>query len=296
VARGPRQMENLALMNIRKLLFFKFNSSLLRKALSLRFREDHFYRIPFGAISGSKLYYRKDINFHAMMGVWEKESLRVLKRIIYRFGLNQPNKVIADVGANIGYYSIFFSKYLDDSAKIFAFEPSLEILPVLRKNIMINNVYNVKILDLAAADHTGRDEFFVAEHHHESSLLREWSNNATTATKTVVATITLDDFFERFNQSRFPDLIKMDIEGGGIYALKGCTKCITTNRPFILIESHNQGEDQAVSHLLQQFNYEAYRATNDKWIIYKDRDFSDPDGVWGTMLLMPAERKADFIN
>jgi FkbM family methyltransferase len=284
------------MMNLRKLLFFKFNSSLIRSILSLRFREDHFYKIPFGMISGSKLYYRKDINFHAMMGVWEKESLRVLKKIFYRFGLNQPNKVIADVGGNIGYYSIFFSKYLDPSAKIFSFEPSMEILPVLRKNLMINNITNVKVLDLACADHTGRDEFFIAEHHHESSLLKEWSNNAVTGTKTVVATITLDDFFERFNQSRFPDLIKMDIEGGGIYALKGCTKCITQNRPFILIESHNQGEDVAVSHVLQQFNYEAFRVTNDKWIIHKDKDYTDPDGVWGTMLLMPAERKADFIN
>jgi FkbM family methyltransferase len=287
-------MENLGLMNIRKLLFFKFNSSALRNLLSLRFREDHFYKIPFGAIRGSKLYYRKDINFHAMMGVWEKESLRVLKKILYRFGLNQPNKVIADVGANIGYYSIFFSKYLDDSAKIFAFEPSLEILPVLRKNLMINNITNVKVLDLACADHTGRDEFFIAEHHHESSLVKEWSNNATTATKTVVATITLDDFFEKFNQSRYPDLIKMDIEGGGIYALKGCNNCIVKNRPFILIESHNPAEDQAVSHLLQQFNYEAYRATNDKWIINRNTQYPDPEGVWGTMLLMPAERKQDF--
>ena len=81
-------MENLGLMNIRKLLFFKFNSTFIRNLLSLRFRENHFYKIPFGKISGSKLYYRKDINFHAMMGVWEKESLRVLDRIIYRFELD----------------------------------------------------------------------------------------------------------------------------------------------------------------------------------------------------------------
>jgi FkbM family methyltransferase len=289
-------MENMGKMNLRSLQYFKFNSAFIRNLLSLRFREDHFYRIPFGAIRGSRLYYRKDINFHAMMGVWEKESLRVLNRIIYRFGLNQPDKVIADVGANIGYYSIFFSKYLDPSAMIFAFEPSLEILPVLRKNLVVNNITNVKILELACADHSGRDEFFIAEHHHESSLLKEWSNNATTGTKTVVATITLDDYFEKFNQGRYPDLIKMDIEGGGIYALKGCTSCISKNRPFILIESHNPAEDQAVSNVLQQFNYEAYRSTNDKWVIHKDRNYPDPDGVWGTMLLMPAERKMDFIH
>jgi FkbM family methyltransferase len=296
VGKRTGKMENLGIMNIRSLQFFKFNSAFLRNLLSLRFREDHFYKIPFGAIRGSKLYYRKDINFHAMMGVWEKESLRVLNRILYRFGLNQPDKVIADVGANIGYYSIYFSKFLDPSAKIFAFEPSLEILPVLRKNLLVNNISNVKVLEVACSDHTGRDEFFLAEHHHESSLLKDWSNNATAGTKTVVATITLDDFFEKFSQGRYPDLIKMDIEGGGIYALKGCTNCIVKNRPFILIESHNPAEDQAVSHLLQQFNYEAYRSTDDKWVIHKDRIYPDPDGVWGTMLLMPAERKEDFIH
>jgi FkbM family methyltransferase len=282
-------------MNLRQLTYFKFNSSLIRRLLSLWFREGHYYKIPFGAIRGSKLYYRKDINFHSTMGVWEKESLQVLKKIFVRFGLNQPGKVIADVGANIGYYSIFFSRYLDPSAQIFAFEPAVSILPVLRKNLVINHISNVKILELACADHTGNEEFFLGGHHHESSLLRDWSNNASAGTKTTVASITLDDFFEQFNQGRYPDLIKMDIEGGGIYALKGCVNCIAKKRPFILIESHNEGEDGAVSHLLLQFNYEAFRITDEKWVINRHTQHPDPDGVWGTLLLMPAERKSDFL-
>lgn len=289
-------MENLDLMNIRKLIYFHFNSSLARRILSLWFREDHFYKIPFGAIKGKRLYYRKDINFHATMGVWERDSLQVLDKVLYRFGLNQPHKVIADVGSNIGYYCLYFSKYLDPSAQIFAFEPSSSILPVLRKNLVVNSVSNVKVLELALADHTGTDEFFLGEHHHESSLLREWSNNATNGTKTVVATVTLDYFFENFNQGRYPDLIKMDIEGGGIYALKGCANCLTQKRPFILIESHNPAEDKAVSELLQQYHYEAFRVNDAKWIVHKDITFPDLDGVWGTMLLMPAELKPEFIQ
>jgi len=289
-------MENLDLMNLRQLTYFKFNSFFLRNTLSLWFREDHFYKIPFGAIRGMKLYYRKDINFHATMGVWEKESMRALRKVFYRFGLNQPDKVIADVGANIGYYSLFFSKYLDPSTQIFAFEPSVSILTVLRKNLMINNISNVKVLELACADHTGNEEFFLGEHHHESSLLKEWSTNATAGTKTMVASVTLDYYFETYNQSRYPDLIKMDIEGGGIYALKGCVNCIGSKRPFIIIESHNPAEDQAVSHVLLEYNYEAFRVTNDKWVINRDTHYPDPDGVWGTMLLMPSELKADFAQ
>ncbi len=283
-------------MNLRQLKYFKFNSSLLRNLLSLWFKEDHFYKIPFGAIRGKRLYYRKDINFHSTMGVWEKESLRVLKKVLTRFGLNQPGRVVADVGANIGYYSIFFSQYMNPSAQIFAFEPSVSILPVLKKNLLINNISNVKILELACADHTGNEEFFLGEHHHESSLLKEWSTNAVAGTKTIVASITLDDFFENFNQRQYPDIIKMDIEGGGIYALKGCVRCINKKRPFILIESHNEGEDQAVSNLLLQNNYEAFRITNEKWVINRHTQYPDMEGVWGTLLLIPAEKVQAFKN
>ena len=289
-------MENLEQMNLRQLKYFKFNSSLLRNLLSFWFKEDHFYKIPFGAIRGKRLYYRKDINFHSTMGVWEKESLRVLKKILTRFGLNQPGSVVADVGANIGYYSIFFSQYMDPSTQIFAFEPSTSILPVLKKNLLINSISNVKILELACADHTGNEEFFLGEHHHESSLLKDWSTNAVSGTKTMVASITLDDFFENFNQRQYPDIIKMDIEGGGIYALKGCVHCINKKRPFILIESHNEGEDQAVSNLLLQNNYEAFRVTDEKWVVNRHTQHPDPDGVWGTLLLIPAEKVQAFKN
>lgn len=288
-------MEDLEPMNIRSLLYFKFNSSFLRNILSLWFREGHFYKVPFGAIKGKKLYYRKDINFHSTMGVWEKDSLQALNKLFKRFGLDKQDTVIADVGANIGYYSLFFSKYLSASARIFAFEPSSTILPILRKNLEANKVSNVTVLELACSDHTGNEVFFLGEHHHESSILGDWSTNATAGTKVTVQAVTLDYYFENFNQGQYPDLIKMDIEGGGIYALKGCVNCITQKRPFILIESHNQGEDQAVSQVLMQYNYEAYRTTNDQWVINKNTQHPDMDGVWGTMLLMPAERKPGFI-
>ena len=289
-------MENLDLMNIRKLLYFHFNSSLARNILSLWFKEGRFYKIPFGAIKGSKLYYQKNINFHSIMGVWEKDSLEVLLKVFTRYGLNKPGKIIADVGSNIGYYCLFFSKYLDPSTWIFAFEPSTSALPLLRKNLAVNEINNVKVYELALADHTGSEAFFLGEHHHESSLLREWSNNATGGTKTVVSTVTLDYFFETYNEGRYPDLIKMDIEGGGIYALKGCDNCLTQKRPLILIESHNVAEDKAVSYLLRNYNYDAFRVNDAKWIIHKDKEHPEPDGVWGTMLLLPSERKAEFIN
>ena len=281
-------------MNIKSLFSLEFNSPFLRKVLSLKYKEDQFYKLPFGRLKGTKLYYRKDVNFHAMLGLWEKESLEILIRLFALFSMSNKKLTIADVGGNIGYYSIFFSRYLSESTEIFSFEPSSSILPVLRKNIMINNISNVKVLDLACADHVGNEEFFIGAHHHQSSLVAQWADNNTTGTKTVVPTVTLDYFFSKFNQHRFPDLIKMDIEGGGVYALKGCDQCIIEKRPFIIIESHTPDEDNAIIEVLQKYKYEAFRVNTGKWVKFTNRNYADPDGVWGTMLLLPAEQKIHF--
>jgi FkbM family methyltransferase len=290
---GSCKMENLVTMTIQDFFGLRFNSPFLRKVLSFRYKENQFYKVQFGMIKGSQLYYRKDINFHAIAGLWEKDSLSLMKLMINRFALDQNGITIADVGANMGYYSIFFSKYLHPSTEIFAFEPSDSILPILRKNIEANHITNVKILDMACSDHTGDDEFFIGEHHHQSSLVSEWAGNSVSGTKTVVSATTLDNYFGQYNQGKYPDLIKMDIEGGGKYALKGCDLCITAKRPLILIESHTPEEDDAICDLLATYNYDAFRVNTGHWVINKEHNYHDPEGVWGTMMLIPQERRAE---
>ena len=92
-------------------------------------------------------------------------------RLFRKFELTGKKLIIADVGANIGYYSMFFSKYLAEGSEIFAFEPSSSIITILRQNMEINGIKNVVILDKAVSDHTGTEEFFIGAHHHQSSLI-----------------------------------------------------------------------------------------------------------------------------
>jgi FkbM family methyltransferase len=283
-------------MNIRGFISRKLSSDTGKKLLSLRFKEGRFYKLMFGHLKGSKLLYRKDVNFHAILGLWEMDSISLLRRLFKKFDLAGKNLVIADVGANIGYYSMFFSKYLGPGTKIFAFEPSSSILSVLRKNIDVNDIRNVTILDKAVSNHTGKEEFFIGAHHHQSSLIGEWAENSSVGTKTSVDTITLDDFFSDINEHRYPDIIKMDIEGGGTFALKGCNDCIVQKRPFILMECHTPDEDQAVIELLKKYNYSAFRIDTGKWVKNEEVNYTDREGVWGTMLLLPAESKKKFTD
>ncbi len=278
-------------MGLKKILKLEFNSGVLRSVLGLYYKEGKFYNILFGKLKGLKSYYQNDINFHAIMGFWEQDSLTALIRLFADFGLDKKKIVVADVGANIGYYSLFFNRYLHPDSKIFAFEPSASILDVLHKNIAENKVGNVTISELACSDKPGTIEFFIAAHHHQSSMIGEWADNETKGKKVVVNTTSLDDYFVNQKKEALPDLIKMDIEGGGVFALKGCDKCITQKRPFIIIESHTSAEDMAISEVLLKYKYEAYRVNTKKWVLHKDRNYKDTDGVWGTMLLIPSELK-----
>ena len=49
---------------------------------------------------------------------------------------------IFDIGANIGYYTLFFLKKIKNG-RILAIEPSIENLELCKKNILLNNIsYN----------------------------------------------------------------------------------------------------------------------------------------------------------
>ncbi len=283
-------------MSLKEILNLKFSSPVFRAILKPIFKEGKYYTILFGKLKGLKSYYRNDINYHTLMGLWETDSLDVLDKVLLCYKLTQRNIVVADVGANLGYYSLYFSKKLTRLSTIFAFEPSSSILDVLKKNMAINNIQNVEIVEAACSDKTGEVEFYIGQNHHTSSMLDTWAENRQTGTLTRVKAISIDEFFGEDGLGTYPDLIKMDIEGAGVFALKGCDQCLQIKRPIILMESHTPAEDDAVGLVLRNYQYDAFRINDQKWILHKDRNYKDADGVWGTMLLIPSEKKDKFKN
>lgn len=271
----------------------QINSALIRKLLELYFKDGNVYNIPFGPLRGFKMHYERAINFHAVLGLWEVQNFEFLSKILIKGKLVKENMVICDVGADIGTYSLWFCRFLKNVA-IYAFEPSPYIIGVLRKNLVINNATNVFVEELACADKNGKLEFFIGLHHHTSSLYNKpGQKQQAFKEKVLVNSTTLDDFFYRNGEKKGPDFIKMDIEGSGVFALKGCDRCIERKRPFFLIESHNPEEDLAISRILLCNDYGAYRIDNNQWVRSKSETFPNQDGVWGTLFLCPTETQKE---
>lgn len=268
----------------------RFNSAIARRLLSLYFREGRVYRVHLGPLKGVRLYYDRTVNFHAILGLWDAAEYAFLDQVLSRGGFLQPGLVVADVGANLGIFSLWVSRLLDGLAhQVFAFEPAPDTFEKLRTNLSLNDAASVATIPMACSATSGSVELFIGHHHHVSSLLKEWAHaeQADGHAVTVQAT-SLDRFFESDGRE-YPHFIKMDIEGGGVFALRGCGTTFATRRPLLWIESHTPEEDRAISDVLVTFDYEAYRFTNRRPVTRPAETHPAPDGVWGTLLLYPRE-------
>ena len=283
------------MLNLRKLYNLDFNSAFIRALLGFYYRPGKFYRIPFGTLRGMWLWYDRSINYHAMLGVWERSNFSALDKILAKL-VDKGTFVNAwDIGANIGLYSLFFARF-SPKIKVHAFEPVMETLELFRKNIARNQLTNIEVVEKAAAATEGNVTFFIG-HHHKSSLEKDWtSDHGTTQVQEVtVPSTTIDSFVNQFPNSK-PDIIKIDVEGAGRYVFAGAENTLRTLRPIILIESHAPYEDLAIVEMLTTFRYKAFRINDSKWIRKPGNDYKDPEGVWGTMLLFPEESHSYYFS
>ena len=111
--------------------------------------------------------------------------------------------LILDCGANIGITVLNYKRQFPN-ARVIAFEPDPETVPLLRRNFERNEIGNVEVVDAAVWVENG-----TAQWHSEgidgSHLSPETGETAKTST---VRTIDLCDYL-----NEPVDLIKMDIEG-----------------------------------------------------------------------------------
>jgi FkbM family methyltransferase len=259
--------------------------------LGLYFKEGRIYRIACGPLKGMKMYYDSSVNFHAILGLWDLDIFEWLENLFVKGGLFKESMIVCDAGANIGIYSFWFTKYLPAGGQVYSFEPLPNIAQRLRENLLLNNITNATVAEYACSDWTGETDFFVGHHHQASSLCVNWASESgkICPQRITVKSITLDSFFYETGNGIGPDFIKMDINGGGVFALKGCHECITHKRPFFLIESHTPDEDRAISDMAVKYSYKAYRLSNHRWVRENTEIYPHPEGIWGDLFLCPEE-------
>jgi FkbM family methyltransferase len=192
-----------------------------------------------GPLRGSKWIIGSSLH-SCWLGSYEYEKQRRITNEL------KHGTVFYDIGANVGFYSLLATR-LVTPGKIYAFEPLPSNVWYLRRHLELNETSNVEVLDLAVSDRTGTAFFEEAACRLMGHLAQEGTLSVRTAT--------LDSllFEEKISP---PTVVKMDIEGAELPALRGATECIRRYRPVIFLATHGRQVHKACCQLLESWRYE----------------------------------------
>lgn len=161
---------------------------------------------------------------------FEKESLS-LDRI---HSIIRPGDIVFDVGANFGLYCLPISRWVADCGRLYAFEPLPGNIALLSRNLFLNQISNVIIVDSAVSN--GRLDTVRFFSDNENVSLTASLNVPSSASSIEVKNLRLDDWCER--TGTFPDFIKIDVEGAEMEVLRGADQVLRTHKPKLFIEVH----------------------------------------------------------
>ena len=142
--------------------------------------------------------------------------------------------VMFDLGANFGYYAIKVATELHGDCHVYAFEPNPLTMQRFRKNLELNSTRGVYPQEEGLSDAPGRASVVDIPGHSGGAYLDQALNLGHGIPGGIHVT-TLDLFCEQHHIDRI-DLIKVDIEGAELRALRGGVETIRRLKPVILIE------------------------------------------------------------
>ncbi|MBM3506240.1 MAG: FkbM family methyltransferase [Alphaproteobacteria bacterium] len=152
--------------------------------------------------------------------------------------LMKPGMIIFDIGANIGYYALMEHRLLRGSGKIIAIEPSQANANLLRRNLALNRIDDVTVLEAAVSDTDGDRDFYLAPESNLNTFHPDPQRSQAMRTVTV-ATTTLPALAKKYGA---PNLVRMDVEGHEVEVLDGAMTEIEARRmsPSIIFEVHRR--------------------------------------------------------
>jgi FkbM family methyltransferase len=214
--------------------------------------------IASGTISGWKVSLDLQNEKDYWLGTYELDLQAALADWV------KPGWVAYDVGANIGYVTLMFSKLVGEKGQVFAFEALPENLTRLRNNLTLNQVQDrVRIIPAAVIDQVRSVQFLVGPSHGMGKVLGSAGReDVDYQDKLDVAGISLDEFI--FTQGNPPpQVIKIDIEGGEVLALPGMQRVITEFQPVFFLELHGSESANIVWKIFRASNYRICRMEAD---------------------------------
>jgi FkbM family methyltransferase len=227
----------------------------------------------------SRLCSRYGVNYHLYINDYQQWLLYFYSTLDSSFDvlkyINRGDTVI-DIGSNIGQTALTIARKLNNTGKIFAFEPFPSTFTLLKSNLDLNPFTNIFIENIGLGAQEVEAEMTIVCQTNSggnsvnSKIIEEGSTIKIKMT-------TLDSYFKEWSSIQPIHFIKLDVEGYEMNVLKGSLKILQQQKPKLFIEIsdnllRNQGSNaQELMIFLQNLHYTLYdTATNTKIISSTD--------------------------
>lgn len=150
------------------------------------------------------------------------------------------HSVFFDIGANVGWYSLHLAKHFPKSL-IVAFEPVPKTFKRLASNITSNALGNVRAVNIALNEKNEELVFYVRPDMTGAASARNITENDK-AIEVRCDGRRLDNYWQELGAN--PDIMKIDVEGGEIFVLRGGEKCLSESKPIVFCEMLRKWSDK----------------------------------------------------
>ena len=179
-----------------------------------------------------------------LTGFYEKEQLLFLDKICKKNKLTH----FLDIGANIGYYSLFFKEIKN----LYAFEPNNKNFLKLQENCKLNNL-NIKLYNLGLSNSNSESEIWYTDKDKmggsaifDENDLEFKKYDPKNIIKEKIKVKRLDDLLDHKNKKI---LVKIDVERHEKKVLEGMSKLIEQNNIVLQIEIGEQNKNEVFDYL-----------------------------------------------
>jgi FkbM family methyltransferase len=152
--------------------------------------------------------------------------------------LDLRDRVVYEIGAFQGILTLFFSSR---AKEVIAYEPNPPSYDRVLHNLRLNGRTNVRVRNLAVGEQPGTltlvcDPLMPGGTSGDPQVAGQMKGSSPVTTVDVPV-VTIDEDAS-MAQLPPPDLVKIDIEGMELSALKGMTRTLTSHRPDLYLEMH----------------------------------------------------------
>ncbi len=207
--------------------------------------------------------------------------------LLYLSKTLKSDMTFVDVGANQGEFSLYAASLLK-KGRVLSFEPTEWQLKLLKENKQLNNFDNIEIYEYGLLDKNKELEVFTSNdtrthHGQHEGLSTVYKSDTRNVSEGIIQLKIFDEqHFETLN--RF-DVLKIDIEGAELPALRGMEKSIAKFKPVVIIEMGEETFKQAgysikdVDGFFTQFGYSPYKFYRGRLTLIESYSYEGSDNL-----------------